>query len=118
MKIALTKPLPEGQHELPDDLAKALMHAGYGFNAEEEIEVDRVIEEIVDTAYSYTITLDYEAPPAWQQVIPLLKAAPRLLAACRMVVDHWETVVDHWGSGDLADAARACGEAVEGAMAV
>ena len=35
----------------------------------------------------------------------LRKAAPELLAACRMVVDRWER-------GDLAEAARACSAAI------
>lgn len=36
----------------------------------------------------------------------LLNAAPKLLAACRMVVERWER-------GDLAEAARACQEAID-----
>lgn len=35
----------------------------------------------------------------------LRKAAPALLAACQMVVDRWER-------GDLAEAARACSDAI------
>src|SRR5438045_1558108 len=35
----------------------------------------------------------------------LIAAAPALLAACRMVVERWER-------GDLAEAARACADAV------
>lgn len=37
-------------------------------------------------------------------------AAPKLLAACRMVVDRWER-------GDLAEAARACSDAIAEAEA-
>jgi hypothetical protein len=36
----------------------------------------------------------------------VMAAAPTLLAACRMVIDRWE-------SGDLAEAARACSEAIK-----
>jgi hypothetical protein len=39
----------------------------------------------------------------------LIAAAPRLLAACRMIVDRWER-------GDLAEAARACSAAIAEAM--
>jgi hypothetical protein len=42
---------------------------------------------------------------AWPANAALIKAAPRLLAACRMVVDRWER-------GDLAEAARACDAAI------
>jgi hypothetical protein len=35
----------------------------------------------------------------------LIAAAPKLLAACRMIVDRWER-------GDLAEAARACSAAI------
>jgi hypothetical protein len=40
----------------------------------------------------------------------VIRAAPALLAACRMVVDRWER-------GDLAEAARACSAAVAEATA-
>lgn len=40
----------------------------------------------------------------------LMTAAPRLYAACRMVVDRWER-------GDLAEAARACAAAIAATMA-
>ena len=36
----------------------------------------------------------------------LIAASPKLLAACRMVVERWER-------GDLAEAARACQEAID-----
>lgn len=46
-------------------------------------------------------------PLLWQdKQARLREAAPRLLAACRMVVDRWE-------KGDLAEAARACAEAIK-----
>jgi hypothetical protein len=45
-------------------------------------------------------------PSDWEDGAPAATAAvPRLLAACRMVVDRWER-------GDLAEAARACGAAI------
>ena len=40
----------------------------------------------------------------------LMTANPKLLAACRMVVDRWER-------GDLAEAARACSDAIAEATA-
>jgi len=40
-----------------------------------------------------------------QRYAQMIAAAPRLVAACRAVVDRWE-------HGDLADAARMCAEAV------
>lgn len=46
---------------------------------------------------------------AWANLL-LMTASPRLLAACRLVVARWE-------SGDLAEAARACGAAVAAATA-
>ena len=39
------------------------------------------------------------------------KAAPKLLEACRMVVERWE-------SGDLAEAARMCQTAIDAAITV
>ena len=41
--------------------------------------------------------------------ICLMTAAPKLLAACCMVVERWER-------GDLAEAARTCGSAIADAM--
>jgi uncharacterized protein (DUF4415 family) len=46
--------------------------------------------------------------PHLVKVMQLMTVAPKLLAACRMVVDRWE-------KGDLAGAARACQEAIAGA---
>jgi hypothetical protein len=47
---------------------------------------------------------DDTVPPTLA-AIRLVFAAPRLLAACRMVIDRWE-------QGDLAEAARECGDAI------
>ena len=47
--------------------------------------------------------------PPTLAALRLMVAAPKLLAACRMVVDRWER-------GDLAEAARACGAAVAEAI--
>ncbi|MGA2621465.1 MAG: hypothetical protein ABSF26_27900 [Thermoguttaceae bacterium] len=41
----------------------------------------------------------------------MIAAVPKLLAACQAVVDRWE-------HGDLAEAARMCGEAVEAAVSL
>ncbi len=47
------------------------------------------------------------APPEQQAANGrLIVAAPALLAACRMVVERWER-------GDLAEAARACRDAID-----
>ncbi len=51
-----------------------------------------------DEEYRHTRAIDFE--PERQR-----KAASKLLAACRMVVDRWER-------GDLAEAARACSAAI------
>ena len=56
-----------------------------------------------DKEYGQSRTIDFE--PERQR-----KAAPKLLAACRMVVDRWE-------GGDLAEAARACSAAIAEAKA-
>ena len=44
-------------------------------------------------------------PCEWENKTAAADASPQLLAACRMVVDRWER-------GDLAEAARACSDAV------
>ena len=54
-----------------------------------------------DPDYSQSVLIDFEAER-------LRKAAPALLAACRMVVDRWER-------GDLSEAARACDAAIASA---
>ena len=57
-----------------------------------------------DEEYRQSRTIDFEPGR-------LCMAAPKLLAACRMVVDRWER-------GDLAEAARACSDAIAEATAV
>jgi hypothetical protein len=54
-----------------------------------------------DDEFTQSVTIDFEAER-------LRKAASTLLEACRMVVDRWER-------GDLAEAARACRDAVAAA---
>ena len=44
-----------------------------------------------------------------ERYAPMIAAVPKLLAACQAVVDRWE-------HGDLAEAVRMCGEAVEAAL--
>jgi hypothetical protein len=82
-------------------------------------------ESVFDPAI-WEITAEFcESPlaevPRWQDEdgndseeakanLVLMTAAPALLAACRMVVDRWER-------GDLAEAARACGDAIAQAEA-
>ena len=67
--------------------------------------VDAAGEDLATSRPFWLPEGDDPVPPtlAGMQV---MAAAPRLLAACRMVIDRWE-------SGDLAEAARACTEAVK-----
>jgi len=62
-----------------------------------------LIDVAGDEEYEQSRTIDFE--PERQR-----KAAPALLAACRMVIDRWER-------GDLAEAARACSAAIAQAEA-
>ncbi len=73
----------------PDDPSKPLA---------DQIKADAAL--IVDALNAY------RGKPAKR----LMNAAPKLLAACRMVVDCWER-------GDLAEAARACSAAIAEATA-
>jgi len=57
-----------------------------------------LVDVVGDEEYEQSQFIDFEVE---QQ----RKATPALLAACRMVVDRWER-------GDLAEAARACGDAI------
>jgi hypothetical protein len=62
-----------------------------------------LIDVAGDEDYSQSVTIDFEAERT-------RKAAATLLAACRMVVERWET-------GDLAEAARMCQSAIAEAAA-
>jgi hypothetical protein len=57
-----------------------------------------LVDLVGDDEYGQSRFIDFESER-------LRKAAPALLAACRMVVDRWER-------GDLAEAARACSAAI------
>ena len=59
-------------------------------------------EEVFQRIVGEPFTGSYEAGSR----LRLLYAAPRLLSACRMVVERWE-------SGDLAEAARTCQAAID-----
>lgn len=61
-----------------------------------------LVDVVGDEGYEQTRLIDFESERQ-------RKAAAKLLAACRMVVDHWER-------GDLAEAARACDAAIAEAM--
>ncbi len=57
-----------------------------------------LVDEPSDDEYECSERVDFDAER-------LRQAAPALLAACRLVVERWER-------GDLAEAARACADAV------
>ena len=68
--------------------------------------VDAAGEDLATSRPFWMPEGDDPVPPPLA-AMQVMAAAPRLLAACRMVIDSWEKC------GDLADAARACGEAVK-----
>jgi len=69
----------------------------------EGITLAALVDEVGDSDYENSVTIDFEEQR-------LRNAAPRLLDACRMVVERWET-------GDLAEAARMCQKAIDEAEA-
>src|SRR5271157_6234294 len=62
-----------------------------------------LVDLVGDEDYRHSRGIDFEAERQ-------RKTARKLLAACRMVVDRWER-------GDLAEAARACSDAIAEATA-
>jgi len=62
-----------------------------------------LVDLVGDEDYRHSRGIDFEAER-------LRKTYPALLAACRMIVDRWER-------GDLAEAARACSDAIAEATA-
>lgn len=66
-------------------------------------DVGALVDEAGDEQYERSVMIDFE-------VERQRKAAPALLAACRLVAERWER-------GDLAEAARACSAAVAAAEA-
>ena len=57
-----------------------------------------LVDVVYDDGFDQSVMIDFAAER-------LRKAAPKLLAACRMVVERWE-------KGDLAEAARMCHEVI------
>jgi enoyl-CoA hydratase/carnithine racemase len=66
-------------------------------SGDDDMEEAPLVADVCNVASDYT---DQERANA-----RLIAAAPSLLAACQMVVDRWER-------GDLAEAARACRDAL------
>jgi hypothetical protein len=77
---------------------------------DEVLEFISLAEECSVAEIRYWPGDDGEIPPRVEANARLIRSAPGLLAACRMVVDRWE-------GGDLAEAARACGVAIAEATA-
>lgn len=73
-------------------------------------QVQSTIDELIECAIKWA-SADADNPdtpsPEWQQVIPLLKAAPALHADLKDGIEHAQAVVDTWETGNLADAVRA-----------
>jgi hypothetical protein len=89
--------------------AAAIARIGLTSNADEiddgyADDVFAQIDVAGDNPPKHSVTIDFEPER-------LRKAAPELLAACRMVVEHWE-------HGDLAAAARACSAAIAQTTAI
>jgi hypothetical protein len=78
---------------------------GEGVQAIGDFASREAAEAVYYRITGHVFTDSYEADAR----LRLMHAAPKLLAACQMVVDRWER-------GDLAEAARACGEAITDAV--
>jgi hypothetical protein len=74
---------------------------GEGVEAIGDFSSREAAERVFFRITGQPFTTSYEASPR----LRLMHAAPALLAACRMVIDRWER-------GDLAEAARACADAI------
>jgi hypothetical protein len=105
--------LPGSEWEAAPPAAVAVHAPGTRAHTPEPWDYDQ------DTGRIYRADGDVEPTIAWVELENtaadqskadghLLAAAPRLLAACRMVVERWER-------GDLAEAARACSAAIKAA---
>lgn len=78
---------------------------GEGVEAIGNFSSREAAEQVFFRITGQPFTASYEADAR----LRLMHAAPKLLAACRMVVERWER-------GDLAEAARACSSAIADAM--
>lgn len=73
----------------------------------------QIIEEIIECAVNWnSADADHpDTPPTkWQDVFPVLKAAPAMKTDLESGINAAQTVVDRWERGDLADAVRALDE--------
>ena len=107
---ATGQPDPTGHTVLPcnDDEADVWRLYGHSDGMGVEAIGDFTRREAAEEAYQRIVGEPFVGSCQAGGRLKLMHAAPRLLAACQMVVDRWE-------HGDLAEAAKACVDAVDAA---
>jgi len=106
-----TEEHPSASAAMPDDNLNAPWSLHFDRDGTEDVAVicDANGVDLLCSRHFWLPERDDSIPPTLA-AMRLIVAAPKLLAACRMIVDRWER-------GDLAEAARACSDAIAEATA-